>query len=443
MIRTIFRNTILVGGTVLILCAVLFFGLEYTHTKDESYAALRREAVYAEQGLMLSGKTYLEALGDCNRITWIDQNGEVLFDNEHATAMNNQKDDPEVQEAFANGEGHGERMSESSGESTMYYALLCDDGTVLRLSRPITSLMDAFKYISPMVWVVILALIFSLILAFHAARQIVRPINEMNLDNLDNPPYPELAPLTQRIQEQNLTIREENQQQEKMRREFSANVSHELKTPLTSISGFAELMSQGIVPQEKVPEFAADIYRESQRLIALVDDIIRLSKLDENAEEPEWESVDLLEVSADVVDSLRKEAEKKHISMELEGDHVQVKGVFRLLSEMVYNLCDNAMKYNHEGGYVKVRVEEKDGVPILEVADNGIGIAPEHVGRIFERFYRVDKSHSRELGGTGLGLSIVKHGAQFHGAQVEVESEVDKGTTIRLIFSGKPETAEA
>ncbi|MBQ6529062.1 MAG: ATP-binding protein, partial [Clostridia bacterium] len=172
-------------------------------------------------------------------------------------------------------------------------------------------------------------------------------------------------------------------------------------------------------------------------------DIIRLSKLDENAEEPEWESVDLLEVSADVVYSLRKEAEKKHISMELEGDHVQVKGVFRLLSEMVYNLCDNAMKYNHEGGYVKVRVEEKDGVPILEVADNGIGIAPEHVGRIFERFYRVDKSHSRELGGTGLGLSIVKHGAQFHGAQVEVESEVDKGTTIRLIFSGKPETAEA
>lgn len=184
------------------------------------------------------------------------------------------------------------------------------------------------------------------------------------------------------------------------------------------------------------------MYRESQRLIALVDDILRLSKLDENAEEPEWEDVDLMEVSADTMDSLRTAADKRKVSLILEGDHVHVKGVFRLLSEMVYNLCDNAIKYNRDGGSVTIRVGTQDEVPYLEVADTGIGIAQEHIGRIFERFYRVDKSHSKELGGTGLGLSIVKHGAQFHGAQISVESEIDQGTTIRLTFSGNAEKSK-
>ncbi|MBQ6564695.1 MAG: two-component sensor histidine kinase [Clostridia bacterium] len=443
MIRMIFRNTILVGGTVLLLCAALFFGLDYTHTKEETHEALREEAIYAEPGLMQGGEEYLKALGNINRVTWIANGGEVLFDNVYSGSLNNQKNFPEVEAALKDGEGHVIRKSESGGENTMYYALLCDDGTVLRLSRPMASIASALKYLMPMIWVMVLALIISLVLAFRAAKQIVRPINEMNLDNLDHPPYAELAPLTQRIQEQNLTIREENLQQEKMRREFSANVSHELKTPLTSISGFAELMAQGIVPQEKVPEFASDIYRESQRLIALVEDIIRLSKLDENAEEPEWEDVDLMEVSADTVDGLRSTAEKRNIALVLEGEHVQVKGVFRLLSEMVYNLCDNAIKYNRDGGKVTIRTGKQDEVPFLEVADTGIGIAPEHVNRIFERFYRVDKSHSKELGGTGLGLSIVKHGAQFHGAQISVESEVGTGTTIRLMFTGKKEEKKA
>ncbi|MBQ9289969.1 MAG: two-component sensor histidine kinase [Clostridia bacterium] len=442
MIRMIFRNTILVGATVLVLCAALFFGLDYTHTKEEACEALRDEAVYAEQGLMLSGMDYLKALGNINRVTWIDQEGTVLFDNMFSNNVSNQKAVPEVEAALNTGEGYVIRKSESSGENMMYYALRCDDGTILRLSRAIGPLRNALKYIMPMIWVLVLALMISLILAFRAAKQIVRPINEMNLDNLDHPPYAELAPLTQRIQEQNLTIREENLQQEKMRREFSANVSHELKTPLTSMSGFAELMAQGIVPQEKVPEFAADMYRESQRLIALVDDILRLSKLDENAEEPEWEDVDLMEVSADTMDSLRTAADKRKVSLILEGDHVHVKGVFRLLSEMVYNLCDNAIKYNRDGGSVTIRVGTQDEVPYLEVADTGIGIAQEHIGRIFERFYRVDKSHSKELGGTGLGLSIVKHGAQFHGAQISVESEIDQGTTIRLTFSGNAEKSK-
>ena len=263
MIRMIFRNTILVGGTVLLLCAALFFGLDYTHTKEETHEALREEAIYAEPGLMQGGEEYLKALGNINRVTWIANDGEVLFDNVYSGSLNNQKNFPEVEAALKDGEGHVIRKSESGGENTMYYALLCDDGTVLRLSRPMASIASALKYLMPMIWVMVLALIISLVLAFRAAKQIVRPINEMNLDNLDHPPYAELAPLTQRIQEQNLTIREENLQQEKMRREFSANVSHELKTPLTSISGFAELMAQGIVPQEKVPEFASDIYRES------------------------------------------------------------------------------------------------------------------------------------------------------------------------------------
>ena len=434
MTKTIFRNTFLVGMSVLLLCGALFFGLQYTQIKEETYAALQQESVYAEQGMLLSGTEYLEKLGDTNRVTWIREDGAVLYDSEAGTELPGQLDCEEVSEARTTGEGQSIRKSEQDGVTAMYYARLCQDGTVLRLSRPMSAVRYALVAVSPVLWICVLVLMISGVLAFRAAKQIVEPINGLDLDDPNPDTYPELTPLITRIQEQKLTIQEEVEQREQLRREFSANVSHELKTPLTSISGFAELMAQGVVPPDKVRGFSGDIYKESQRMIALVDDIMKLSKLDEGGGAPEWETVDLYELAEETVDSLRSIARKQNVSLTVTGSHQSVRGVWQLLSEMVYNLCDNAIKYNRPGGSVTVDVSSGDGTAVLQVSDTGIGIPASHQGRVFERFYRVDKSHSKEIGGTGLGLSIVKHGAQFHGASVELESELGQGTTVRLVF---------
>lgn len=226
----------------------------------------------------------------------------------------------------------------------------------------------------------------------------------------------------------------EREQREQLRREFSANVSHELKTPLTSISGFAELLQSGMVPPEKVQEFAGDIYRESRRLIDLVEDIIQLSRLDENAQGATWEDVDLHDLADEILESLRPVAEKKQISLHLEGGHVAIRGVWQILNEMLYNLCDNAIKYNYPGGSVTVGIHKVGEQVRLRVTDTGIGIPHVHQSRVFERFYRVDKSHSKQIGGTGLGLSIVKHGAQYHNARLELSSQPEQGTTITVVF---------
>lgn len=439
MSRAIFRISLLVGLLVLVFSTALFFALRYTQAKDETYAALRQEAVYAEQGLMQGGEDYLRSLGEINRITWIRPDGSVIFDNEFPNE-GSQLDCPEVKTALSEGEGQGIRRSGSSGVQTMYVARLCADGTVLRLSRPLSAVRTAIVSVTPALWAVVLAALLSMLAAFRASKRIVRPINEMDLDHADAAaPYPELTPLLERIQEQKRTIAQQNAERETLRREFSANVSHELKTPLTSISGFAELMAQGGVPPEKVQEFSGDIYRESQRLIDLVNDIIHLSRLDEEGFEPERETVDLYDLAADTIDSLRETAAKQNVTFTLTGGHVCVQGVWRLLGEIVYNLCDNAVKYNRPGGEVTVEISACSGAAVLSVSDTGIGIAPEHQSRVFERFYRVDKSHSKAIGGTGLGLSIVKHGAQFHHARIELESEPGRGTRITLTF---PECGE-
>jgi len=540
MTKTIFKNVFTVGISVLLLCAVLFFGLQYRKTSDETYAALQQEAVYAENGLQIGGKDYLQMLGSINRITWIAADGSVLYDNVFTGNIANQRDYTEVRAAFDTGEGTDIRKSESSGENTMYYALLCTDGTVLRLSRPLSAVQSAFAAVSPVLWVIVLVLMISGVLAFRAAKQIVQPINALDLDDPSTDIYPELSPLISRIQMQNLTIQEqivelkkrqeefsaltgsmsegfllldkssivlsvnatagrllsvgeigekltlheemqtavtqalhgqhteimlnrdgqtwefianpvmihgkasgavlllvnvtEREQRERLRQEFSANVSHELKTPLTAISGFAELLAQGLVPAEKSQEFAADIYKEAQRLIVLIDDIIQLSKLDEGGLQAEWEQVDLCTLAEDVLDTLHAAAEKNRIAMQITGAHCTVRGIYRVLHEMVYNLCDNAIKYNQEGGSVTVSISQSEAGVTLSVADTGIGIPYAEQDRVFERFYRVDKSHSKAVGGTGLGLSIVKHGAQIHRAAVSLESTPNAGTTITLDF---------
>ena len=439
MSRSIFRTSLVVGLLVLVFTSALFFVLRYSQAEDETYAALRQEAAYAEQGLLRGGEGYLRAIGDINRITWIRPDGSVIFDSEFPEE-GNQLGCPEVQSALSSGEGQGIRRSGSSGVQTMYVARLCADGSVLRLSRPLSAVRTAIVSVTPALWVVVLATLLSLLGAFRASNRIVRPINEMDLDHEDAAaPYPELTPLLERIQEQKRTIAQQNAERESLRKEFSANVSHELKTPLTSISGFAELMAQGNVPPEKVQEFSSDIYRESQRMIDLVNDIIHLSRLDEEGFEPELESVDLYDLAADTVDSLCETARRQGVALRLEGEHAAVQGVWGLIGEIVYNLCDNAVKYNRPGGEVVVSVHAQDGAAVLSVADTGIGIPSEHQSRVFERFYRVDKSHSKAIGGTGLGLSIVKHGAQFHHAEIALESEQGMGTRITLTFPKRRE----
>lgn len=223
---------------------------------------------------------------------------------------------------------------------------------------------------------------------------------------------------------------------EQSRREFTANVSHELKTPLQGIIGSAELIENGLVKQEDLPRFVGHIRREAQRLVALIGDIIRLSQLDEGDPLP-WEQVDIPALCRDIAADLRDKAEKSQVSLTVEGQDVQAEGVRRLLYETVYNLCDNAIGYNVPGGSVRVTVSDAGENAVISVADTGIGIAPEHQSRIFERFYRVDKSHSKASGGTGLGLSIVKHAAAYHHGTVQLESQPGKGTTITVTIPRK------
>lgn len=229
----------------------------------------------------------------------------------------------------------------------------------------------------------------------------------------------------------------EREQREKLRREFSANVSHELKTPLTSISGFAELMSQGLVPPDKVREFSLDIQKECTRLTNLVEDIIDLSRLEEGGGDMTWEDIDLYTLCDDVLQSLEPVAKRQTVTLRLAGESLQVRGVYQVLREMIYNLCDNAIKYNRSGGSVTVTVVRSAGRASVTVADTGIGIPYEDQSRVFERFYRVDKSHSRAIGGTGLGLSIVKHAAALHGAEIKLQSQPEDGTVITVLFPGE------
>lgn len=540
MTKKIFSFSFLVGVLALLLCTGLFFGLQFRQNLDEAGSSLEQETHYVAQGIQQNGETYLENLMSDKRITWMDPDGNVRYDT-HSAELPNQSDLTEVQEAKETGSGRAMHRSGSEGVMNLYYALRLSDGSIVRLSMPVSAIRSALITVSPVLWVFVLVLTISGVSSFRAARKIIRPINEMDLDHPEQSKiYPELSPLVTRLQAQKLTIDEqmetlhrrqkeftaltdsmsegfllldkdgkvlsanacarqllpelaqggetvacpetlaaaevalegdhremdmqkngrswrlianpvrsrgsvvgavllwmditERAQRERLRQEFSANVSHELKTPLTSISGFAELMAQGNVPPDRVREFSADIHREAQRLIALIEDIMKLSHLDENETLPEQTPVDLYDLCRNVLDILKPAADRQEIRLALEGEPATVSGVWQLLHEMVYNLCDNAIKYNRPGGSVTVKVEKADDSVRLTVADTGIGIPQSEQGRVFERFYRVDKSHSRQMGGTGLGLSIVKHGAQLHHARLMLKSTPDVGTTIILDF---------
>ena len=286
------------------------------------------------------------------------------------------------------------------------------------------------------------SILFSTILTERIYSSILKPINSIDISSPnENDIYPELAPLAKRINVQNRQIqqqlgklKDEHENQNRMRREFTANVSHELKTPLTSISGYAEIMRDGFAKPEDISRFSGKIYDETQRLITLVGDIINLSRLDEKEIETEKIDIDLYDVASSTITNLTPIAEKHGIIFNLNGTHEVIRGVKQIIEEITYNLCDNAIKYNKENGSINVTIRGDEDSVELSVEDTGIGIPKDELDRVFERFYRVDKSHSKEIGGTGLGLSIVKHGVLYHNGEIKITSELDKGTKITIKF---------
>lgn len=418
-------------------------GIMYDKYNSYMQQDVKNEAEYIRYGLENTGMEYLtRETGQLttSRITLLNAQGEILYDSErHPEEMENHGNRPEIQEAMKNGEGEQIRFSETFSDQTFYYAVKLDDGDILRVAKTTDSvfhtMVSSFTLMGAL-FLIILALGFLLI--ERQTKRLIEPINRLDLERpLKNVEYEELRPLLNRVDEQNKQIAsqvKELKQAEAVRREFSANVSHELKTPLMSISGYAEIMKNGMVRPQDISEFAGRIYDEASRLTSLVQDIIEISKLDEKSGEMPFENVDLYEIAQDICQNLTLQSKKKNIMLSIEGSNVEIYGVRHILYEMCYNLVDNAMKYNREGGYVNVSLTATGKQVCFTVEDNGIGIAKEEQERIFERFYRVDKSHSRKTGGTGLGLSIVKHGAALHHAKIILNSEPGRGTKIQILF---------
>ena len=529
------------------LAAVM--GILYSNFDGQMRKELSKEAAYLAYGVEQQGLDYLKNIKDKSaRITYIDQDGTVLFDNEaDVSEMKNHSDRTEFQKAEKYGAGESSRYSDTLSEKTIYYALRLKDGTVLRVSGTQDSVLALVEnLIFPLCGLLCLMLILSGIMASAISKRIVKPINELDLESPEeNQIYEELSPLLSKIHRQNREIQNQlelaKQQQEEfslitenmqeglividkytmilsanssawnlfhmdrvcqgesvycldreeefrhaleqvlsgehtelvlklngsdiqlianpvirdkktegavvllvnvtekleresLRREFSANVSHELKTPLTSISGFAEIMQGGLVKNEDIPKFAGRIYKESQRLLQLVEDVIQISQLDEEKTSYVWEPVDVHQVCKNAFESLKEKAKRLNVHLYICGERMKMEAVRTLLEEAIYNVCDNAIKYNRNDGSVSVFLVQTAQEIQIVVKDTGVGIPKEDQDRVFERFYRVDKSHSKEIGGTGLGLSIVKHAVGALKGSVILRSEEGNGTEICMKF---------
>ena len=551
MRKKIFKNMCLLALVTILLSSLLVTVVYYVSSDSRMKTEVREEARFLRGAVELSGEEYLETVESTpNRITLIDADGTVLFDNQaDSSTMENHANRQEIQQASVSGAGEVTRMSDTLSEQTFYYAVKLQNGQILRISAQTDTVFAAVLDVLPwIIGVAVLVAVITVIFSNFLTKKIVAPINQLDLDHpADNEIYDELSPLLGKINRQNEVIAQqmrslkekqeeftsitenmsegflvldsntdilsyntsalrllgadaapaeshesalalnrsagfrsavdaalsgtrseqlvrqggrccqvmanpvlrdgevegavvvilditEREERENLRREFTANVSHELKTPLTSISGFAEIIQNGIVKPEDIPRFAGNIYVESQRLISLVDDILNLSRLDEADVQLEREEFDLSELARDVANRLKPAAKKNGVVITTFGDKSMINGVKSIVDEMVYNLVDNAVKYNKHNGRVTVAVEKLPEGTSLMVSDTGIGIPQADMDRVFERFYRVDKSHSKEIGGTGLGLSIVKHGAAFHNAKVSLQSTEGEGTTVRLLF---------
>ena len=549
MTKKIFKSIMFVCALVLAVGLAAVMGILYSNFDGQMRKELSKEAAYLAYGVEQQGLNYLKNIKDKSaRITYIDQDGTVLFDNEaDVSEMKNHSDRTEFQKAEKYGAGESSRYSDTLSEKTIYYALRLKDGTVLRVSGTQDSVLALVEnLIFPLCGLLCLMLILSGIMASAISKRIVKPINELDLESpKENQIYEELSPLLSKIHRQNREIQNQlelaKQQQEEfslitenmqeglividkytmilsanssawnlfhmdrvcqgesvycldreeefrhaieqvlsgehtelvlklngsdiqlianpvirdkktegavvllvnvtekleresLRREFSANVSHELKTPLTSISGFAEIMQGGLVKCEDIPQFAGRIYKESQRLLQLVEDVIQISQLDEEKTSYTWESVDVYQVCKNAFESLKEKAKRLNVHLYICGEYMKMEAVRTLLEEAVYNVCDNAIKYNRNDGSVSVFLTQTAQEIQIVVKDTGVGIPKEDQDRVFERFYRVDKSHSKEIGGTGLGLSIVKHAVGALKGSVILRSEEGNGTEICMKF---------
>ena len=558
--KKIFYGIMTICVVAVITAIVLVTALMYGKSIDSVEEAVRRDSLLISHAVEECGGKYLdEADFDENiRVTWINSNGKVIFDSEKETdSLENHADRTEISQAFKTGEGSSSRYSKTIMKKTINHAVRLDNGSVIRVSGThISFTAQLLRVMNPMLLILAAVALFSAVSATAVSRNIVKPINDIDLVHPDiNKSYKELAPLLQKLLSQNnkvsrqmdeiLRNREqfslmtesmtegliiadpklsvlacnssakrllgagtfiegqsiyalnnsevfrrcllnalggrrsecilrtgngqreviaspansidmlcglvvfimdvtEKQELETMRREFTSNVSHELKTPLTTIYGISDMLANGMVQQEDVAQFGGNIRSEAERLINLINDIVSLSKLDEDSAPRENESVEIYALAEEVLGRLKLSAEEKNVTVSLNGDRVSLIGSRTILSEVLYNLCDNAIKYNVEGGKLDVKVSHIPQMVIITVSDTGMGIPKQHIGRIFERFYRVDKSRSRKIKGTGLGLSIVKHGVMYHNGNIHVESESGKGTvfTVELPIDKNKEVFE-
>ena len=423
-------------GILLTFClsTVIFYELFKSEVVDElkTYADVIKETQSYDQ--ILQGE-YDPDVDDL-RITMIKKDGKVFYDSfADAKKMENHANRQEVRQALKHGNGKAIRTSDTLDKNTFYYAVRLDEGNILRVAKESRSIWSVFIKVTPAILILIFVILaISKMLSDVLTKSLLLPIEQMseNLDHLEDiTTYKELMPFINTIQEQHKNIL----MNAKMRQEFTANVSHELKTPLTAISGYSELIQNGMTNEEETIRFAGEIHKSAKRLLTLINDTIRLSQLDTSEQKVIYEAIDLYKIAEDCVNMLKFSAENHGITISIHGTNAYLEGNKEMLEEVVYNLCDNAIRYNNEGGKVDVTVKPVKGKIYLCVEDNGIGISKEHQERIFERFYRVDKSRSKSTGGTGLGLAIVKHIIQQHGAHMELTSEKGKGTKIEIEFS--------
>lgn len=440
----IFLSTFFVGTLIYFLCALIFISNIYSYFERKIFSELETEAVFLEQYLADSNLSDLKKFNSIkNRITLIHNDGTVYFDNMvDASRLENHSLREEFVAAKEKGAAKVSRYSSTMTDKTLYFAKSLQNGDVLRISCDQHSVAVLVLGMSQTLLIMlVLAVIISGIAAVWTSRRITNPLNQINLEKPEScAVYEELKPFTKRIAEENY----EKTQREELRKQFTANVSHELKTPLTSISGFAEILKNGGTDEKTTKDFAGTIYEESQRMISLVNDIIKLSKLDEKSISLEKEPIELLGLSKEIAKILSASAKAKNIKLDVHGDSGKIMGVQPVIYEMIYNLIDNAIKYNVQNGTVEVTVKEETpekghtfgNKTVISVRDTGIGIPKNEQDRVFERFYRIDKSRSKELGGTGLGLSIVKHAAKFHDAAINLSSKEGEGSTFTITFPG-------
>ena len=441
---TIFKSTFLLGSLVYFLCAIMFISNLYNYFEQQIFNELENEATFIEDFILNHQYDEIRNFDTKNRITLIHKNGEVFFDNKvDIQNLGNHFTREEILGALKNKQAKVSRFSSTMTEKTLYYAKQLSNQDILRISCNQHSVAVLVLGMSQSLLIMfVIAIIICAVIAKFVSKKIVEPLNKINLENPeDTNVYQELKPFTHRISEENF----EKEQREELRQQFSANVSHELKTPLTSISGFAEILKNGGTDEQTTKDFANTIYEETQRMISLVNDIIKLSKLDEKSISQEKEEINLAELSKEIITALLPVAEKKNVHIDFEAENPSfINGVRSVIYEMVYNLVENAIKYNKNDGKVIVKISKTSEnfssklkqTVVLSVSDTGIGIPKNEQERIFERFYRIDKSRSKESGGTGLGLSIVKHGAKYHNAKVTLSSQEGKGSTFEIHFEG-------